>query len=200
MTFTGVVSVTERKLVIMMQGFTQAITASVQRLREARVPGEVLAEFVPHRRRFFVFRKAPTFRRVAQVWRVGALLLTEQGDVYAVGRTVRAAKRTRLGVTSEALESRRDLAGYAFDAGFPEGTEVNFDAMCIYDAAATEAAPLVDTLKAHPELPLAVVDGELRVLWRRGADPHTAPPLEKYLAERVDLMIHTPGQGTAGGA
>jgi hypothetical protein len=168
------------------------VHAAARRLQAASVPTEALAEFQPVRRRFLVFTAAARFIPVTEVWRVGRLLLSTQGDLYAHGATTRSAKRLRLGLQSASQELRRDLAGVAFNSGFAEGAEVNYGAQPI----PLDPEELVEHLRNTnaEQLPVAVVDGEIRVLWRPGMPAHEAQTLSAYVNERIALMIHPPGQ------
>ena len=157
-----------------------AVAWALEELAAVKFPTEVLAQLHPARRRFLI-RKNPTFEALGEVWRLGPLLIATTGEVFAHGRTIRAAKRERLGIQSESQEARRDLAGFAFDSGFAEGSEVNFDAVFI---------PLT---RAQLVWPLTAVGSEVRVLWRRGADASSSPEFGSFLRDRVMLMKEPPG-------
>lgn len=165
-----------------MDRAVRACAATAAALRDAGVATEALAEFVPERRALLVLKRAATMHPLGEVWRLGALLLGTDGELYAVGRATRAAERGRVGYQSVSREERRDIAAAALRGGYPAGTPVNYDA---------EPLPLT-ALPDGPESPVGVHDGELRVRWRAGASLAGAPTLAQYLAERAELLIHPP--------
>ena len=66
--------------------------------------------------------------------------------------------------------------------GIPEGETVAFDASPIdFDALARDGA----------SGPLVVRDGRVLVRWSH-AQPDALTPLDRYLADRVDLLAHPP--------
>lgn len=164
---------------------TRACTATVEALQRAGVAPEALAEFVPEGRRFLVLPKPATMRPLGEAWRLGSLLLATTGELWAAGRTTRAAERGRPGYQSESREERRDLAAAALRGGYLEGTPVNFDARQL-----TLDEPAARELSA--EEPIGWADGEIRVRWRAGAPLEGAPALESYLRERAELLINPP--------
>jgi len=177
-----------------------ACSEAARALREAAVELEALAELVPERRRLGIFRRPATMRKLGGAWRLGVLLLGDDADeisLYAMGRTTRAAERGRAGYQSRSLEDRRDLAAAALRGGYPPGTPVNFDARRLpLDGSALG--------RLCPELPIdlhaAASDDEtrleVRVRWRPGAALDDAPTLERYLTERVALLVDPPLRST----
>ena len=164
----------------------RAARQAAERLRQAGVAPEALAELVPERRVLLV-RRAATMRPLGEVWRLGTILLGagEEPTLFAAGRTTRAAVRPHPGNQSISREERRDIAAAALAGGYPEGTSVHFDAVPVpLDAEALGAL--------GPEHPLGVAGGELRVRWRAGAPLDGAPTLASYLAERVELLADPP--------
>ncbi|MFD5599269.1 hypothetical protein ACFWHR_04350 [Leucobacter sp. NPDC058333] len=159
-----------------------ACAETAGRLASAGVPREYLAEYVEPRRGFLRI-KPPTMRALGEVWRLGALLLTDSGELYALGHATRAAERGRPGYQSLSREERREIAAAALRGGYAVGDEVNYDAAPI----PLDATPAVGT-----ELPVGYDSGELRVRWRVGAPLSGAPTLASYLAERADLLIDPP--------
>ena len=160
-----------------------AVSDAVRLLTGADIPREQLASLTPERRRLFV-RVAPKFTEITPVWRVGCLLLAEDGRVWATAKTTRAAKRERLGIQSVDQELRRDLAGFAFKSGFAQGTQVNYDAPLLFDPA---QQPALQVPSGEPSR-LVIVDGTVRVLWSPSAAAATAPQLKDYLRERIELI------------
>ncbi len=173
----------------LVTGVTEAVREAASKLRDAEVPPEALALFVPERRKLLIRRKA-TMQPLGEVWRLGTLLVGSDPAapaLFVAGRATRSAVRPYPGNQSVSREERRDIAAAALQGGYPEGTAVNFDALPV-----TLDEPSLAVLA--PELPLGVVDGELRVRWRAGAPLDGAQTLAAYLAERVDLLIHPPTQ------
>ena len=167
-----------------------ACRAAAERLAASGVPPEALAEFV-RPRRGFLRRRPGTMRPIAEVWRIGPVLLAAGGELYALGHATRSAERGRPGYQSESLEERREIAAAALRGGYPVGTAVN------YDADPLPLNPL------HPEAasalpvpgPLGIADGEVRVRWSAGAPLSGAPALATFLADRVALLIDPPFSG-----
>ena len=158
---------------------------TARRLTEAEVPTEGLAEFVPASRRLWVFPRPATMRAIDEVWRLGRLLLGLSGELYAAGRTTRAAERGRPGYQSLSREERKEIAAAALHGGYPVGATVNFDA-----APLSLAAEFLRALDATS--PLGLDGSTLRVRWRAGAALAEAPTLEHYLRERSELLIKPP--------
>lgn len=162
---------------------TAFLSATAAKLLEVAVPTEVLAELYLRRHRLLPWRKITRFRKINDCWRLGQLLLTVDGKLYVGGKSVRAARRERLGYVAESQEKRRDLAGFAYLSGFAAGTQLNFDATAVTDFVCNSAPAL------QPSAFLAKRNGDTVVLWASGADPLTAPTLKAYIEERVALLI-----------
>lgn len=172
-----------------MTGVTEAVREAAVKLRDAGVPPEALALFIPERRKLLIRRKA-TMQPLGEVWRLGTLLVGTDPSapaLFVAGRATRSAVRPYPGNQSVSREERRDIAAAALHGGYPEGTAVNFDALPV---------PLDEPsfTGLAPDLPLGVVGGELRVRWRAGAPLDGAQTLAAYLAERVELLAHPPTQ------
>ena len=186
--YTGEVS--EQQLV---DRAVRACREAAGRLAHAGVTPEALAEFVPAGRRFGVLPRAATMRPLGEVWRLGALLLEADGDLFAAGRATRAQERGRVGYQSASREARRDIAAAALHGGYPAGAPVNFEARPLRLAELAQRQRTDQpAAEIEPELPLGVHDGEFRVRWRAGAPLAGAQTLESYIAERVDLLINPP--------
>ena len=136
--------------------------------------------------------------KLGEAWRLGVFLLrnTEHGvSLYAQGRSTRAAERGRPGYQSQSLEERRDIAAAALRGGYAPGTAVHFDA---------QELPLdPDSLRRLEETsPLGLVEDaatgelELRVRWAPGTSLEHAPSFERYLTERVGLLVDPPPTST----
>ena len=172
---------------------------AASRLQEAGITPDALAEYVPERRVLLVRRKA-IMRPLSAAWRMGTLLLTTDGTLYAHGHSTRAAERGRPSFQSESREERRELAAAALRGGFPVGTPVDFDAVPLLDAAGVPQGALADlgasvasgALGAGHTLPVGLAEGEVRVCWRAGAPLAGAQTLEAFLTERVGLLIDPP--------
>ncbi len=122
---------------------------------------------------------------VGRVWRLGVLLLDEAGGVWDSGRVVRAERTARKSITAEAVAEQRALRAAAVKGGIAEGETVDFDATPI---------DLDQLGRRGASGPLVLLDGEVRVRWSH-AQPDALTPLDRYLADRVDLLVHPP-QGT----
>lgn len=168
----------------------------VTELENSGIPPENLAVYVPAHRKF-LWPRAARMRHVAQVWRLGTLLLSTEGHLYSAGRITRAAERGRPNYQSVSREERRDLAAAALKGGYPAGAAVNFDAALLASPTAAPRphthgiSPRTDHEKPDPfatSSPLALAGDEIRVLWSPGAPLESAPTLTHYLAERVSLL------------
>ncbi|QIK62954.1 hypothetical protein G7068_06900 [Leucobacter viscericola] len=160
---------------------TQACAEAANNLTQAGIRPETLATYIPPRKAFLRTKPAK-FEPLGEVWRLGTLLLTSSGDLYAAGSATRSAERGRPGYQSNSREERREIAAAALKAGYPIGTPVNYDAIPL---------PLNQETLTHTaeDLPLALSEGEVRVRWRAGAPIQGAQTLQSYLAERVTLLV-----------
>jgi hypothetical protein len=122
---------------------------------------------------------------VGAVWRLGTLLLSADGDLWAAGKVTRSAERGRVGYQSVSREERKDLAAAAFRGGYPIGAPVNFDATPLLRDGAFDPG-------ASDGSPIGLEAGEVRVRWRVGAPLVGAPTLASYLAQRAELLINPP--------
>lgn len=146
-------------------------------LAEAQAPLEGLGRLATPGR---VLRRRPRIERVGAAWRLGALLLTPDGDVLAVGDVLRAAEEVRRGYAAESARERAAQRAAAVRGGFRPGeivhvgwTPVDLDALGEGEASR----------------PLEIVGGTPMIRWSAAAD---LAPLEPYLRERVDLLRRPP--------
>lgn len=162
---------------------TAAIASTVELLETAGVRPEALAEYVPAGKRLGIFPKPATMRAIAEVWRLGSLLIGTDHTIWAAGPSTRAAERGRVGYQSVSREERRDIAAAALRGGYAIGTAVNYDAIPVQ---------LGDETMQHAgaTLPLGIYAGEVRVRWQAGASLEGAPTLSGYLAERSTLLVN----------
>ena len=143
------------------------LARTVESLRAAGIEPEHVAQRRPARRLGpiqFAERLVPAGR----AWRLGELLLTDDGALLATGVVTRAIEPRQFAANkSPAEEARRELQRAAVRGRFPTGAAVNVDSREIEtdrDATGAVTVTLAD----------AVVD------------------LERYLADRVRFAI-TPG-------
>ncbi|HLP22499.1 MAG TPA: glutaminase [Microbacteriaceae bacterium] len=115
-------------------------------------------------------RRAPRLVAVAECWRLGAILLDTEGQLYAAGTVIRAERERQHGYPSRLAEQRAELKAAAQRGGIDQGRTVNLDVRRL------------DT--DHPSPPLRDRDGILEVEWA----PNAWVPLEPYLRERIALM------------
>jgi hypothetical protein len=158
-----------------------AIGIAITELTTAGARTEQLAEFVPPHRRMLIPRPA-SFRRIAAVWRVGVLLLTDAGDLFATGSVTRARDPKHPNYTSISGEERQRLREAARKAGYGEHDTVNFDALPL---------PLDETLGTLGPL-VAGGDGALLISWNNSRTADSLVPFANYLGERVELLAHPP--------
>jgi hypothetical protein len=164
-----------------------ALAAAAQRLAAAGAAPEQLVRTIPARRALGVIPRRETFRRIGEAYLVGALLVTEAGDVLEPGRIIRASRQVLPGHQSESARARRELRQRLLDARLPEGSTVVIDPrpLPLDDPAALAAE--------HAPLVLREVDGAATVLvrWMPSAADAALRPLDAYLAERLDLALGT---------
>lgn len=154
--------------------------AARDRLRDGGARTEALARYVaPHRK--FLIQRSATMELLGRVWRLGVLLLDEDGELHATGSLTRAVPSGHPNFQSVSAESRREYRQAALKAGFDEGETVDFDTTPIdWDA---------DALRASAG-PLVLTDDGLGVRWAVSAAAFI--PFASYLNERVDLLLHPP--------
>jgi hypothetical protein len=162
-------------------GIRALLNSAVDSLVSAAARDEALARFVPARRVLLVGRK-PALIPIGRVWRLGVLLLDRDATVYATGRTTRAVNPLYPGYQSVSAEERRGYRAAAFRGPFEPGETVNFDAPALQLG--------VESLRAASG-PMLLRDGTVLVRWAATLDAATVP-LDAYLAERVDLLLHPP--------
>ena len=162
------------------------LEAAASELAAADARTETLADYRPAHRTLLVPRPA-TFVTRAPVWRLGVLLLSTQGELFATGAVTRARDPKHPNYTSLSGEERRQLREAARKAGFGVHDSVNFEATPL---------PLDDTLGTVG--PLVLRGDELTVSWNGTRSPDSLRPFADYLGERVALAIHPPeGAGEA---
>ena len=161
-----------------------AIASSIDRLTAAHARTETLAELHTPRR-IGPLRRAPKFVPVAEVWRLGVLLLAADpggdGRLFATGSVTRAREPRHPNFTSVSGEERREVREAARRAGFATGQTVDYDALPL---------PLDDTLGTTG--PLVLRDDEVFVSWNASRSPDSLVPFAAYLAERVELLADPP--------
>jgi hypothetical protein len=149
------------------------VAATVERLRVSAAPTET---------RVAVLRGAfgrTKLRPAGEVWRLGALCLAEDGALFATGDVLVVTEPTHPNHRNRLALERNELRALLRRAGVPVGA-----------TAVLDARPL--DLDA-PEPPLVRTDGGLGVTWTAGG---AAIPFEKYLTERVELLLDPPGSST----
>jgi len=161
-----------------------ALASAVARLSTANARTKSLAELrIP--RGVGPLRRAPRFIPIAEVWRLGVLLLAAGPDrtglLFATGAVTRAREPRHPNFTSVSGEERRELREAARRAGFAAGQTVDYDA---------QPLPLDDTLGSIG--PLVLRDGLLFVSWNATRAPDSLAPFASYLAERVELLADPP--------
>jgi len=162
----------------------RAIDDTVAMLRAAGARTEVLAEYEPERRVLGLFRRAPRLRPVARVWRLGVLVLDDEGRLSEAGRVVRAERPARRSVTASSVAEHRAFRAAAVKGGIAEGEAVVFDARPV----------VLDALRAGgsdtaPDVVLQ--DGVVQVRWSP-TQANAFVPLDRYLTERATLLANPP--------
>ncbi len=144
----------------------ELVAAAVERLRDADAPTEV---------RIAVLRGALGRRKLrpaGEVWRLGALCLAPDGALFATGDVLVVTEPTHPNYRNELAVERNELRALLRRGGVPVGA-----------IAVMDARPL--DLDA-PEPPLVATEEGLGVLWTTGG---ASIPFDRYIAERVDLLV-----------
>jgi hypothetical protein len=168
-----------------LAGIREVIDRAHRALSTAGARDEALADYVLPRRVLGVQRRAAMVP-VGRVWRLGVLLIENNGTLRATGLTTRAIEPGRAAYQSASAEIRREYRAAAFRGRFTKGETVNFDAPVIEldaEALTTSTGPLF------------VRDREPLVRWSTQAPDSAARPFADYVAERVELLLDPP-QGT----
>jgi hypothetical protein len=157
-----------------------SIAALLEAARDtlAAAPREGLGELVEPRR-ILGMARAPRIVPRGEAWHLGALLLTDDA-VLATGEIVRARTEAIRGFTAESQRRRAELAAAARRGGFDEGATVHIGWRML-DPAAVERGAASD--------PLALVGGVPSIRWSAAGG---FMPLERYLDERIGLLLDPP--------
>lgn len=159
-----------------------AVSATVATLRDAGARTEVLAEFEPERRVLGVIPRAARLRPLRRVWRLGVLVLDDEGRLYEAGRVVRAERPARRSITANSVAEHRSYRAAAVKGGIAEGETVVFDARRI---------DLDPSTLTEADADVQLRDGIVQVRWSP-TQANTFVPLDRYLTERADLLAHPP--------
>lgn len=157
------------------------VSDAAAELRRNAARDETLAEYVPERRTLGIPRAARMVP-LGRVWRLGVLLIGDDGRVFATGRAVRAERPARRSTPAAAIAEQRALRAAAVKGGIAEGETVNFDASPIVPA---------ELARTGASGPLVVVGDEVFVRWSP-AQPDALTPLDRYLGDRVQLLVNPP--------
>lgn len=158
---------------------TVAALLDAARARLVAAPREGLGELVEPRRILGLGRAQRIVPRGA-AWHLGVLLLTDDA-VLATGEILRARTEPRRGYTAESQRHRAELAAAARRGGFDEGATVHLGWRMLDPEA-------VDRGEASG--PLALVAAVPSVRWSAAGGYQ---PLDRYLDERIGLLLHPPG-------
>jgi hypothetical protein len=148
------------------------------RARLSEAPRQALGELIVPRR-ILGMARPPRIERRGEAWHLGALLLSDDA-VLATGDIVRARQEARRGYTAESQRRRAELAAAARRGGFDEGETVHIGWRML-DPDAIE--------RGEASAPLALVEGVVGVRWSSAGG---YIPLERYLDERIRLLLDPP--------
>ncbi len=165
-----------------LDGIRRAIADAVSALASAGARDEALGVFTPAGQGRFRVKRA-SMRPDGRVWRLGVFLLRPDGTLLATGHATRVADPKHPAHIANSIEERREQRAAAVRGGFAQGETVDFDARPI---AIDEG--LVDAATG----PLFIRDGRALVRWSPGVADESAQPFDRYVAERVDLLVHPP--------
>ncbi|NQX06775.1 hypothetical protein HQQ82_18400 [Rathayibacter sp. VKM Ac-2856] len=156
----------------------ELLAQTVVELELRGVPDQALAE-LRRPRAILGFRRAPVMQPVTRAWRLGVLLLGHDGELFATGSVTRSVAPLHANNQSESQEARRAIRKAAFDGPFREGEIVN------HGWRRLEIDP--ESLAAGQE-PLSLRGDQAVVRWAPGLGDQGLMPLERYLADRLDLL------------
>lgn len=156
----------------------ELLAQTVVELELRGVPDQALAE-LRRPRAILGFRRAPVMQPVTRAWRLGVLLLGRDGELFATGSVTRSVAPLHANNQSESQEARRAIRKAAFDGPFREGEIVN------HGWRRLEIDP--ESLAAGQE-PLSLRGDQAVVRWAPGLGDQGLMPLERYLADRLDLL------------
>ncbi|MET0672532.1 MAG: glutaminase [Microbacterium pygmaeum] len=159
-----------------------AAVLDAARGRLVGAPQEAIGELLAPRR-ILGMARAPRIVRHGRAWHLGVLLLTDDA-VLGTGEILRAREAAPRGFTAESQRRRAELAGAARRGGFAEGETVHVG-WEVLDVDAVD--------RGAASGPLALRDGVPSVRW---SSTGGLVPLESYLADRIDLLLHPPGGAT----
>ncbi|WOF22454.1 glutaminase [Microbacterium betulae] len=151
------------------------------RSRLADVPRESTGGLVEPGRVKRAIGVRPRIVRVGEVWRLGVLLLGDDG-VWATGEVLRAAEEVRRGYPAESQRRRAEVRAMAFRGGFAEGETFHIG------WAPVDVAAVAD---GGDDGPLSWDHGTLMVRWSPAG---FFRPLAPYLSEQIGLL-RRPGDG-----
>lgn len=161
-----------------------AVDEAVARLSAAGARDEALAEYVIPKRVLGI-QRAPQMVPRGRVWRLGVVLLSPDGTLYATGEVTRAVEPKHPNNQAVSQEVRREHQIAAFKGAFEHGETVNYDAVPI-DLGALD--------RGEPSWPLFVHDGAVLVRWSPASG--ASAPLDRYLSDRVGLLVDPPAGAT----
>ncbi|GAA4157760.1 hypothetical protein GCM10022286_09660 [Gryllotalpicola daejeonensis] len=167
-----------RDLIAGIRALTLSVATS---LTEGGARTEALAELESARRRLGIIRPA-RMRPLGRVWRLGALLLDERGNLYGTGGLVRAEQPARRSIVALAVAERRELQAAAMRGGYSTGETVNFNAVPV---------DLGDLPRIGQSGPVVLRQGAAFVRWSP-TQPDALIELQPYLADRAELLLHPP--------
>lgn len=159
---------------------TSIATTAMMRLRAAGVPQHRIVEYIPETKRWLLFTKPALFTEQERVWRLGVLLLNDQGEWFTAGETTRAVPPGHPGHVSIERERRRELTRAAFESHFEEGAVLYFHSPRI---------PLEAGEKLDGQSAIVIQNDELCVRWNRSLPVSMARSFSSYVSEQVDLAL-----------
>jgi hypothetical protein len=163
-------------------GIRELFADAARKLELAAAKDELLVQLT-QRRRVLVLARSPVMVPLGRVWRLGVFLLGRDVSVYATGSITRVTDTTRPTYQSLSVEERRAYRMMAVRSGLPRDETVNFNATPIE----LDAAQLRTAIG-----PLFLRDDEPFVRWSQNRTDDSAPRLDSYLRDRVELLADPP--------
>lgn len=171
------------------------VSAALSQLRGHEDLMEVRAEFEPAPRRFGIVTR-PRMLVQDRVWRLGALLLRADGELFLAGDVTRAVPPPKADHNSPYRSERQVYTAAAYRAKLPTGTVVHFNTRPVSVPTAAHIDPnQQDPNQQNPNSPLILLNGVVHLRWIGGRADSGLVPLGAYLTERVDLLLNPPPPG-----
>jgi hypothetical protein len=133
-----------------------------------------------------LLRRPPVMVPLNRAWRLGRLLLDDDGNLFLAGKLTRAVEPGRPTNLSSSVEQRRADRLAASRGHFSPGEVINYEVTPIaVDATSLE----------NGEGPLSLDGENVLVRWEKTGGQEANSRLDAYIAERMSLLTLGPWDG-----